>query len=76
MNNLAQILFEKNAENADRVVFEDNQETVTYAELEHRTRCLATWLIDQGIQPGSRVTSGRHHNFLACNFNWCGKTSR
>lgn len=55
MNNLAQILFEKNAENADRVVFEDNQETVTYAELEHRTRCLAAWLIDEGIRPGSRV---------------------
>ena len=55
MNNLAQILFEKNAANADRVVFQDNEEIITYVELEHRARCLATWLINQRIQPGDRV---------------------
>ena len=55
MNNLAQMLFEKNAENASRVVFVDNAETITYGQLEHRTRQLAAWLLGQGIQPGDRV---------------------
>lgn len=55
MTNLSEILFDRNKNNVDKIAYVEENSTITYGELEHRTRCVATWLVAQQINPGDRV---------------------
>lgn len=55
MYNLAHTLFERNQSQPGRPAYTDDQETITYSQLEYRSRCFAQWLINHGVTPGDRI---------------------
>jgi acyl-coenzyme A synthetase/AMP-(fatty) acid ligase len=55
MTNLAEIIFSRNKHHSGKVAFVENNQTITYGELENCSRRVATWMHSQGIKPGDRV---------------------
>jgi benzoate-CoA ligase len=53
--NFAQFLLERNAQQADRCAFIDDQGTLSYGELSERVRCMATALRSLGLKREERV---------------------
>jgi benzoate-CoA ligase len=56
MNNIIEVLFERNRATPDKVAFEDEHGVITHSELESRARRMATWLVNYGVKPGDRVS--------------------
>jgi benzoate-CoA ligase len=56
MNNIIEVLFERNRATPDKVAFEDEHGVITHQELELRVRRMATWLVKYGVNPGDRVS--------------------
>ena len=56
MNNIIELLFERNKSNPDKIVFTDNNGTITYGEFEIRTRRIASWLTLNGITKNDRIS--------------------
>ena len=55
MSNLSQVLFDRNFKNSNKIAFVDETQSITYGELEVKSRKLASWLIQHGVGPGDRV---------------------
>jgi len=55
MTNLAEIIFSRNKQNSNKIAFVEDDQTITYGELENSARRVATWMHGQGINPGDRV---------------------
>jgi long-subunit acyl-CoA synthetase (AMP-forming) len=65
MNNLAQLIFNKNKNNRNKTVFTDPYESVTYGEIEARARRIAAWLLLKGVN--------QYHCYLSRHYtSWCG----
>jgi 4-hydroxybenzoate-CoA ligase len=56
MNNIIEVLFERNRSVPDKVAFEDEHGVITYSGLEARSRRMAEWMIRYGVKPGDRVS--------------------
>ena len=56
MNNIIQLLFDRNKSNPNKIVFTDNTGSITYSEFEIKTRRIAQWLINQGIKKGDNIS--------------------
>ena len=52
---LGQMLRLSAAKNPDKPAVVCGEQIVTYCELDEATDALATWLLQQGLQPGDRV---------------------
>ena len=55
MANLAQILTDTASRHGDRIALRQDEEELTYAELDQRVALAAGWLRSQGVGPGDPV---------------------
>lgn len=55
MKNFTEEIFARN-NNKNKTAFTDNTGTISYGELEHKTRCLASWLVANNINPGDNIS--------------------
>lgn len=55
MFNLAHVLIERNLQRPFAHCYVDNEGTWTYLHLAMNVKCMATWLIKNGLEPGDRV---------------------
>ena len=56
MNNIIEVLFERNRNVPDKVAFEDEHGVITYCEFEAQARRIATWMVNHGINSGDHVS--------------------
>jgi len=55
MNNLSKTLFDRNKNHSTKTAFVEEHKSITYGELEIYSRCIASWMTTQQINPGDRV---------------------
>lgn len=55
MNNVIEVLFDRNKNNPNKIALRDEQSSITYHDLEQRSRKVATFLLNKGIKSGDRI---------------------
>ena len=53
--NLSQVLFERNSSRSNSIAYQEDERSITYGQLEHESRQLATWLRSQRLEPDEIV---------------------